>query len=254
MNQLIRHLHTSDVKKNLIVFPFAGGYSTSFYPLFRNANTDWNIWAIDTPNVVQREFSFMMDDLLDKYEELIMKKFDPPFVFLGHSMGGMIAYLLSRRLEKKEKLPSAVILSATMPPNVVRETRSELPDGELLTLLAKLNDIPDDKRDLLKYFLPKFRSDLRILESTTEVTPYKIKTPAFILGGKCDSKCTPQQLCHWSEWVDVLNFFLFDGGHMFLLKHPEEASSVILAILKEVDNHRQKLEHILDGNSRWDYH
>ena len=89
----------------------------------------------------------------------------------GHSMGGIIAFLLAQRIIKCDDCPSkpkALVLSAcNAPMEFDHKHYSVLSDDDLIKHLFSYNGISEEllgEKSLINYFLPVYRSDFRLLE------------------------------------------------------------------------------------------
>lgn len=237
MRNVIKQLIPVSAKGTLVCFPFAGGYSASFKPLCRYlANSQWGVLAIDPPGHGTNSSPLLenLEDMLSLYEEALAAQVSKPFVLFGHSLGGLIVYLLTQRLEKKGIPPQAVILSAVNPPDCPEENVSCLPDQEFLQYFIDLGGIPKELAEipeLLEFFLPILRADLKALEGFVHSDRTLINTPVHIFSGKSDPICPPQIVKGWNRWITSGEHHMFEGGHMFLLDHAEEVANQILSIL-----------------------
>ncbi|CAM5489269.1 thioesterase [Bacillus safensis FO-36b] [Bacillus safensis subsp. safensis] len=100
MNQLLKTFEKKSDLIQLICFPFAGGYSASYRPLFEQLKDVAEVTAAEPPghgtNLMPLESS--IDRLAELYKEGLTDKLNRPFILFGHSMGGLVVYRLTQLL------------------------------------------------------------------------------------------------------------------------------------------------------------
>ncbi|GIN69091.1 MULTISPECIES: thioesterase II family protein [Bacillus] len=235
MNDLIKAFGPASNDMQLICFPFAGGYSTSFRPLYEHLKADCDMLAIEPPGHGTNQMDLVDDfeTLVGMYQTALEPKLTRPFVLFGYSMGGMVAYRMAQKLEKAGIYPKAVIISAIQPPDIKRKKVSHYDDDAFLDHIIQLGGMPDElvrNREVMDYFLPSFRADYRALESFLHTDHTLVSSPVYILNGDKDEKCM-QDAHGWKKWVREAEFHSFEGGHMFLLSQTEQISALIRSII-----------------------
>src|SRR5438876_275611 len=87
----------------LFCFPYAGGTATKFFPWRKLLPSEIKLEAVEYPghgkNIEKptvSDFNELIDYLLIELKE----KMDTPFIFLGHSLGGLVSFELTRRLQE----------------------------------------------------------------------------------------------------------------------------------------------------------
>ncbi len=94
----------SQAEVRLFLFPYAGGAPTAF-----------NKWSAEFPGTVETWIAHYpgrgsryneppineLDALVEKINDAIQPLLDKPFVFFGHSLGGMVAFEVARALVEK---------------------------------------------------------------------------------------------------------------------------------------------------------
>jgi external thioesterase TEII len=156
-----------------------------------------------------------------------------PVVLFGHSMGGMIVYRLTQKLERLGIFPEAVIISAVQPPHISREAMSQLDDEAFLDYVLGMGGIPSEltkDREIMQFFLPSFRADFKALETFKHTDYTMLRSPVHIFNGVQDAKCMKDAL-GWSKWAYRTSFHTFRGGHMFLLSEVEAVAQAIKSVV-----------------------
>ena len=94
MNEIIKQFGAPAGGTQLICFPFAGGYSASFGPLYDHLKADCEVLAIEPPGHGTNRMAFVdnLEELVDLDIAALKPRLSTPFVLFGHSMGGMVVY------------------------------------------------------------------------------------------------------------------------------------------------------------------
>lgn len=221
MSRLIQPLnHLPSNNLQLICFPFAGGYSASFRPLYQFLKESCNFYVAEPPghgtSPLQLEEDF--EELVDMYLSAMIPILNKPFVLFGHSMGGLIVYRLAQRLEQLDYFPERLIISGVQPPHIGRKKVSHMDDDNFLDYVINIGGIPAElvkAREVLNYFLPPLKADFKALESFEHLNQTRIKAPVHIFNGEQDAPCMAVKV-GWEKWVNVSRYHTFNGGHMFL--------------------------------------
>jgi len=106
-----------------------------------------------------------------------------PLILFGHDIGSLIAYEVAKLLQDYHYIHTALIVSGSPSPyqqgqNKFGKKMCFLSDSELLKHMVELGGVPEamlKRGDMLKYFIPLFRSDYYLHDK------YVITTPATVL-------------------------------------------------------------------------
>jgi len=159
---------------------------------------------------------------------------DIPFAFFGHSLGGLVAFEISRQLcEQHLPLPLHLFISGCASPTGQNSRRvlSTLPEHALIDELRRLNGTPEEilqNRELMVIMLPIIRADFSLFESYH----YRfhlplLECPVTVFGGSEDPDIALEQLITWKdETHGTFALYLLSGDHFFL--HSAEAELLAL--------------------------
>lgn len=234
----LRQLKPSLNGKNLLCFPFAGGYSVSYRPLALAMKSNWGVIAMEPPGHGTNRNPLEPDlkKLIDLYEEQLEDYFNSPFAIFGHSMGAVVSYELLSRLEKRGIFPEVAFISGMVPPHVERVKRSHLDDEKFIALLRSYGGLPDEilqERELLELFLPVLRNDFAAIDYFKYTEPTQLRTKIHFLSGEEDMVAKPDVMAEWAQYAQRAEFHTFAGGHMFPLKQADEVAKLIQRVLTD---------------------
>ncbi|KLV23604.1 thioesterase II family protein [Bacillus altitudinis] len=237
MNQLFKTFEKKSDLIQLICFPFAGGYSASYRPLFEQLKDTAEVTAAEPPghgtNLMPLETS--IDRLAELYKEGLTGKLNRPFILFGHSMGGLVVYRLTQLLEKEGIDPAAVVISAIQPPQTKRQILTHLSNEAFVQHIAEMGGIPKElleNKPMMDYFTPSLRADYQALESFQHTDKTIIESPVYLLNGKQDKKCM-EDADGWLTWANAIERTDFEGGHMFINTHLEQFAEHMRHVIEQ---------------------
>ena len=211
----------------LFLFPYAGGAPTAFskWPSEFPDNIDTNI--IHYPGRGSRFNESPIKELsvlVQGINHAILPLLDKPFIFFGHSMGGMIAFELARQLRQQNlPQPQTLFISACGAPQLPDPNHPlhPLPDSEFIKSLQKLNGLPADvinNSELTQLLLPTLRADFEAVENHKyNFSEDQLECPIIAFGGSDDTHVTPERLEGWSAQTSAsFKSQYFAGDHFFI--------------------------------------
>ncbi|PHM68032.1 thioesterase II family protein [Xenorhabdus sp. KJ12.1] len=235
------HLNTPiNAKLRLYLLHHAGG-SHMFYRTWQRELPDWiEFIAIELPG---RGLSFgkacleSMEDILEALLPVI--KTDKPFAFFGHSMGALITYELTLKLQASCIYPLWIGLSAFKPPHIKRAElvhRDLMTENQFLDYLKTLGDVSEliEDKHAMKIMLEIIRKDFKVIDDFI-MSESKIdnKTAVGLFYGKKDSEVTYEMMKDWPGYISGrCTIYGFQGGHFYL---QEVKSEVINKITFEIN-------------------
>lgn len=211
-------------------FPFAAGSRYS-YQRFAEDAPDWMVWQpLEYPGRGRRLFEPPMTSLraiVDDFKRYFDRQLQTPYAFYGHSMGTLVAYLLTVDfLHEGRPMPQHLFLSgrggACIPErqrNALGMTRAEIVqeirdmDGDLAAL--------ERNPKLFDLYEKVVRADVAALETYEYGTTAGIRlpVPATVFIGDRDIY-SPAEARRWqAEFVAPIDFHVLPGGHFFIFDH-----------------------------------
>jgi medium-chain acyl-[acyl-carrier-protein] hydrolase len=210
----------------LFCFSHAGGGAISFRGWADPLHPDVEQCAIELPGRGSRlqESPFTrLEPLVQALETALLPSLDKPFAFLGHSMGALLSFELTRRLrQNRYPTPVKLWLSSHRAPQL-RDRNSPihaLPDSALLRELRRYNGTPVavlDHTELMQLLLPAIRADFAVLETYCYTAAAPLACPIAAVGGLQDHTVCAQDLAAWqAQTSGIFSLQLFAGDHFFL--------------------------------------
>ncbi|WP_158607971.1 type I polyketide synthase [Nocardia panacis] len=230
----------------VFALPFVGGGASVF--------TAWPGDLPDTVEVVGIQFPGREDRLDDtpvdsmpafvaELAEAMLPYLDRTFVIYGHSMGGLLAYELTRYLEQHyNEVPMKLVIAGWPSPALVRDYVRDLEhirdgfdlegasDSQVLAVLRdnKLLDIPVEDESSILHWLPSIRADLKMLGDYDFENGYTLRAPISVLRGADDPVFEPDQLQGWGKLTSGgFAYTSVPGGHLFIQNpHPQVMTTI----------------------------
>lgn len=219
-------------------FHHAGGSASSFFGLQQAlSHTPIEVFSMQLPGRstrIDEPGCPSFEEMLSHLEECMMEDF-LPFVFLGQSFGGIIAYELAKRLVHSQKiLPRNLIITSCIPPQYMKELKkySHLPDEEFLKSIENdFGSMPQElksSKDLLSLAIQILKADFNFIDHYTFEHDAPLSIPITVLEGSDDSSIRPYSLKDWQERSTFpLEYSLHKGDHFFPYSKPDLIASYI---------------------------
>lgn len=231
------HLTTS-----LFCFPFAGGNVYSYRPLAQNISPTVPVVTFEPPGRGRRgqeprltDIDAMASDLTSQLAPSIQQ----PYALFGHSMGALVIYLATHKLMQNNlPLPRHLFLSGKSAPDQtsVEARWYTLPLEEFKQKLITLGGCPPavcNDRELMEYFAPIIRDDMRVVAEYQHTALPPLPVPITVLIGDQEST-TCEQAWRWKCFTNnTCNVVTYPGGHFFLFDHIDVIGTLIQATLAE---------------------
>lgn len=225
----------------LFCIPYAGGASSIYRRWSELVPSRVEVCTVELPGRGSRmgEAPFLrLTPLVRALAQAVEPLLDRPFALFGHSMGGLIAFELTRWLRRRGgPAPLRLFVSATSAPG----TPPSLPlihlasDADVKSKMRSLNGTPQellDNDELMQLMIPILRADFSVLETHEHREEPPLDVPISVFGGARDRAVRPSALDGWRDQSAVeTRLRLLPGDHFFI---HGAAVEIVADILKDL--------------------
>ncbi len=210
----------------MFCFPYAGGGASAYRGWGASLPQEIEVCPVQLPGREGRlrEPPFTRsEEMITAIADALAPWLDLPFVFFGHSMGGMIGFELTRELRRRGRiLPLHLFVAGRRAPQLPArdEPILDLPEPEFIERLRELDGTPEEvlqHAELMKLLIPLLRADFAVNETYeyAEEPPIDIGISAF--GGLSDVDVSRDDVEAWSvQTRGRFRMRMMPGGHFFL--------------------------------------
>lgn len=154
-------------------------------------------------------------------ERLAREVGDGDFVMFGHSMGGLLGYLVTRYFcEHGGPRPSTLAVAGFGAPQVPWHDFTVVDDDDLVRRLCELGGIPPwlaEQPDWLAPFLGFVRDDVGLCAGYQHVPQADpLPVPIRVFGGARDTLVPEAALKMWTEIAQDVEVEVLPGGHLLV--------------------------------------
>lgn len=223
------------------LFPYAGGGPSVFNKWSNEFPSNIEIQIVHYPGRGSRSTETAINSLpvlIEKLSQAIQPLLDKSFVFFGHSLGGLIAFELAKRLRTNElSQPKIIFISSCGAPQIPDPNPSihTFPENEFINSLNKMNGIPQEilkNQELMNLILPILRADFELVETYEYISDEPLDCPIIAIGGLDDERISRERLEGWAAHTRVrFNSLYFPGNHFFI---NSAKGAVIETVLAEI--------------------
>jgi surfactin synthase thioesterase subunit len=230
----------------LLAFPYAGGGPFSYLHWTRLLSHEIELRVVSAPGRDLREHEGEEPRLaawLDAITAELLADPGVPLALLGHSLGALMAYEVSRRLIEAGRPPVHLVVSAKAPAGVSEEDAAlrQLADAPLLAAIReRFGGLPEELEEdpeLLATVLRRLRNDLQLLEQFEARAGPPLALPLTVWWSPDDRSVDEAQMRQWGALVSgEVRYRAFPGGHFFLVEH---AAAVCRSVADALDAGRE---------------
>jgi surfactin synthase thioesterase subunit len=217
----------------LFCFPFAGGNKYVYREFEKAAPPFLTLHPLEYPGRGSRSGESLLDDIdslvTDCYKKIVEDIQQADYSFFGHSMGGLLAFLVARKImEEGHRPPRHLFITGTSGPSAPsreEKRRHLLSRCEFIEELIKMNGrAADALRDaeLFDYLEPIIRSDFKASESYVHKEGEPLNIPMTVITG-IQEEMTTEDIELWQKESNLpVEFRRMPGDHFFILDYPEQ--------------------------------
>lgn len=229
----------SEAEVRLFCFPYAGGSSNIYREWPNHLPPNVEVWVAKLPGrdnrlmeAAHREVASLVEGCAKAFDPFL----DKPFVFLGHSMGAILSFELSRLLRSRCGIePVHLFVSARRAPQLPDTARPtyNLPEPEFIEDVRRLNGTPREvleHSELMQLLLPLLRADFAVCQTYTYIPGQPLECPLTALGGLQDIDVSREHLEAWrGQTRGRFSLRILSGDHFFINK----SQSLVLRIVAQ---------------------
>jgi surfactin synthase thioesterase subunit len=231
---------------NVFCLPYAGGNKYSYRDFKLKAPGFINFITVEYPGrggrmnePLIKDINVIVDDVYEQVKDLIVSN---DYAFFGHSMGGMVAYLLSVKIANNGiRQPLHLFITGTTGPSAVsrgEKKRFQMPQDEFFKEIKDFGGMPDEilgNNELLLYFEPILRSDFEASESYIHNNHPVLNVPITVITGTGEDMDKGDIELWQKESAYKVDFKRLPGKHFFIFNYVHE---IIQIIARKLTTHK----------------
>jgi medium-chain acyl-[acyl-carrier-protein] hydrolase len=230
-------------KLRLICFPPAGSGTVIYQKWAAHLIPDVEMWIIRLPGreTRLREPVFTsMKPLLESLADTFSPHLTQPYLFFGHSLGGLVSYELSCYLRNYSKsMPLHLLISGHRAPHrpPLNPPVHQADDQCFLQRIKDMGGTPDkffEMKDLIQMMLPALRADFTIWETYQYHSEPPLNIPITAFGSDGDKDAAEEDILAWEQYTEAeFRAHMFHGSHFYFQNDPKPLLKLINNTLQQ---------------------
>ncbi|MFF4156736.1 thioesterase II family protein [Streptomyces sp. NPDC001678] len=230
----VRRYAASSGAKQVVCFPHAGGAAGFYRPWAMALKDEYDLLAVQYPGRQDRigePCAATMDEMVRRATAALLPELDRPTVFFGHSMGGLVAFEVARRLAAAGRQPEALFVSCSRAPGDRDPAQIGEDDESIRTEVRRLGGMDPrllDDPALMEMLLPPLRGDFALLRSYTYVPGPPLTCDIVSLVGTEDPLVSPGTARRWGRYTSGgFRAHELPGDHFYLVERQAEVLGLL---------------------------
>lgn len=213
----------------LFCLPFSGGNKYSYKDYVKHCPSFLALAPLEIPGRGSRSGENLLsnlDQIADDVFNQIKQELNAPYAIYGHSMGGLLAYLLTKKIIGMNlPQPQHLFVTGCAAPSMQGGGLVDptLPKTEFIQEINKLGGISDGvlkNPDLMDYFEPILRADFTAVATYRRLPGEPFQVPMSVVIGDGEH-ITYEEAMEWQQETTVpLEVKVLPGNHFFIFDHP----------------------------------
>ena len=223
---------------NVFCLPYAGGNKYSYREFKAKAPPFLNFIMLEYPGRGARISEPLTTDIhaivADLYRQIRNKIDTADYAFYGHSMGGLVAYLLALKVrEHQHRQPLHLFITGTSGPSSPsrgEKKRFQMVQEEFIQEIRDFGGMPDEmlaNTELLHYFVPILRSDFEASETYIHDVQPPLDIPVTVITGTGEDMEAGDIEMWQKESLHKVDFRRLPGKHFFIFEFVPEIIQLI---------------------------
>lgn len=231
-----RYQAADDAAIRLVCLPHAGGSASFYFPMAQALAPALDVLSVQYPGRQDRRHEPGITDIgvyADALTSALLPWVDRPLAFFGHSMGAVLAFEVTRRLERDHGIdPVRIFASGRRSPSSHRPETVHLRDDD--GIVAEMRQLSGTdaailgNEEILRMVLPAIRSDYTAIENYRAAPEHTVKTPVTVLTGESDPRTSREEAEAWEgHTLGGFDLQSFPGGHFFLARQQAHVLKIV---------------------------
>ncbi len=217
-----------------ILLHHAGGDKYAYRNMQQNLLPELESIAFELPgrsDRISESFVTSLEEAVNDIYAQLIKKLPDEYFIIGNSMGSIIAFLLTHKLQKENmNLPKHLFLASRLSPDAYKNEPNiiGISSDDFWKVVQQYDGVPEQllaHKELKEFYEPILRSDFELLqhfnESFENIAPIDIPT-SILFGDKDVRNLSLEKLEGWRKFFSVdFEIQSFEGGHFFMYENEE---------------------------------
>ncbi|QOY92797.1 thioesterase [Massilia sp. UMI-21] len=214
----------------LFCFSYAGGSAANYRAWHGELAPAIEVCAMQLPGRGARFSETPMSSMVEIVQaaaaEIARQDDGKPFYFLGHSLGGLLAFEVARHCQAHAlPMPEHLFVAGCAAPQMRGPSNNlhTLSDRDFLAALRDYGGTAPEvlaSQELMQLLLPMMRADFGLAEEYDYRTAPLLEIPITVLAGESDDLVSPAQAKAWQLETDqAFGVEWFNGNHFFVDVH-----------------------------------